>query len=403
MTEILVISHKYPPTVGGMERHCFELVKHLSSHYVVHQVIYTPEEGNKLLWMARLKAKVKNKLTAHPQTALIYLNDGLIAAVCRWLPAVTDIPVAATYHGLDITFPAAYFQQKIIPQLHRLDLGIAVSTATRAACLERGFAAEKVLTVVNGVDHDIAEIPYDRAALRTLAAKQGVDITGKKILVTMGRAVPRKGFSWFLEKVMPYLAEDVLLLMIGPLNKEVSTGTMFKKLLPEKVQNMLNLFLGYPADEEAVVRLLSHEKLKGRVVHLGKLPFKTMMQVLSAADLFVMPNISVPGDAEGFGLVALEASLRGTLVMASGIEGITSAVHDGKNGILMPSAAPQEWIARIQGVLSSPEALAVFSDEGLQYSKQTFSWEKMAKRYKEAFQPLIDTYMASKVDTVAAV
>ena len=401
MTEILVISHKYPPTIGGMERHCYELVKQLKNHYTVHQIIYTPADGSKVLWMAKLKARVKKYLSSKPQIAMIYLNDGLIASVCRWLPSHTSVPVVATYHGLDITFPATYYQRKIIPQLHRFDLGIAVSTATRSACLDRGFAPEKVVTVVNGVDHDIADIPQDHQVLQQLAIEHGVTIGEKKLLVTMGRAVARKGFSWFLDRVMPHLADDVLLLMIGPLNTKVSTTTHLKKLLPQKTQRMLNLFLGYPTDEEEVVRLLRDEKLQGRVLHLGKLPFKTMMQVLSAADLFVMPNISVPGDAEGFGLVALEASLRGTPVLASGIEGITSAVHDGKNGYLLPSQDASQWVACIERLLADTDALQRFSASGRAYSKATYSWEKMASEYIEVFAPLIDNYISSRDNTEA--
>jgi hypothetical protein len=48
-----------------------------------------------------------------------------------------------------------------------------------------------------------------------------------------------------------------------------------------------------------------------------------------------MPNIRVPGDAEGFGLVALEAVVCGTAVLAADLEGITEAIQHGKNGLLV--------------------------------------------------------------------
>ncbi|MDR1601380.1 MAG: glycosyltransferase [Tannerella sp.] len=55
-------------------------------------------------------------------------------------------------------------------------------------------------------------------------------------------------------------------------------------------------------------------------------------------DAFLMPNIPVEGDMEGFGLVCLEASACGTLVFAADIDGIPDAVRNGKNGFLLPPA-----------------------------------------------------------------
>lgn len=52
------------------------------------------------------------------------------------------------------------------------------------------------------------------------------------------------------------------------------------------------------------------------------------------------PTFLIPGDVEGFGLVALEASMRGTYILASGIDGITDAVIN-KNGTLLPAGDAQ--------------------------------------------------------------
>jgi glycosyltransferase involved in cell wall biosynthesis len=55
----------------------------------------------------------------------------------------------------------------------------------------------------------------------------------------------------------------------------------------------------------------------------------------NASDIFIMPNMTVPGDMEGFGIVALEAGSCGLPVIASNIEGIQDAVIDGKTGYLV--------------------------------------------------------------------
>ena len=43
--EILFISHKYPPAIGGMEKHAYELQSRLQSHFKIHQLVYDNQEG----------------------------------------------------------------------------------------------------------------------------------------------------------------------------------------------------------------------------------------------------------------------------------------------------------------------------------------------------------------------
>jgi glycosyltransferase involved in cell wall biosynthesis len=65
------------------------------------------------------------------------------------------------------------------------------------------------------------------------------------------------------------------------------------------------------------------------------------------SDLFVMPNISVDGDQEGFGIVALEAGSYGIPTIATDIEGIRDAILDGKTGRLMKERETQAFLDAI--------------------------------------------------------
>jgi glycosyltransferase involved in cell wall biosynthesis len=60
---------------------------------------------------------------------------------------------------------------------------------------------------------------------------------------------------------------------------------------------------------------------------------------------------------EGFGLAILEAAMRGTLTVASGIEGIRDAVIDGQTGILLDAEEPDAWAERISALVSDVAAL----------------------------------------------
>lgn len=386
--EILFISHKYPPIIGGMEKQSFELITRMAKSHQVHAHTYNGE-GSKLKWFLNLKKEVKKILKSNPNIQLIHVNDGLMAAATQWLKKYTQIPVVATFHGLDITFPSTIFQNRIVKKLHKLDGAICVSNATTQACLDRGFEKTKVFTVLNGVDHDLAEIPVEEGFIDRVKAENGIDLRGKKIIMTMGRAVKRKGFSWFLKNVVPGLDEGTVFLMVGPLNTKPGFAEKMVNMLPSNLKGKLQLMFGIATDVKSITEALSSDKTKGKVHHMGKVSFKDLMQYLAIADVFVMPNIKVDGDAEGFGLVALEASLRGAPVVAACIEGITDAVIDGNNGIQLPSGEPRIWINTLNQLLKDDERLAKMSIDAVGTTLTNYGWDKMVDEYAEVFEKVI--------------
>ncbi len=387
MTEILCITHKYPPMIGGMELQSFELIKGLSSYYKTHVIAYNNRE-NKILWFGKLKSRIQNVLKENPNIKLIHLNDGSMGIACLWLRKYTDIPIVVTYHGLDITFPLDFFQRKLIPKLSGFSGAICVSQSTRNECLQRGFDEEKTYVVKNGVDSNIGDISFDRTIVEKLQNNFGIDITDKHILVTLGRPVKRKGFSWFLKNVMPYLNKDICLMMVGPMKSEFSFIEKSLQAMSNNFNHNVQLMLGLASDVKDVEEQL---KLQENVFHLGSLPYTDLLQVLSLADLFIMPNIHVEGDIEGFGLVALEASMCETFVLASGIEGITDAVINGENGYLLPSENAPIWIEKIHELLSDKEKLKVLSEYGKEFTRRNYSWDIMVNEYKAIFDEFIAT------------
>lgn len=383
MTEILCVTHKYPPSIGGMEKQSYELIAGLGKYYQTHVIAYQ-NSGNKSVWFTWLRAKIEATLKAHPGISLIHLNDGSMGAACLWLQNRAQIPVVVTYHGLDITFPLGIYQRRIVPRLAQYAGAICVSEFTRSECIGRGFNGANTFTVRNGVDIEMGNIPSDPGIVEKLKNRFGVDVTGKQILLATGRPVKRKGFSWFMKHVMPLLGEDTLLLMTGPMKDEPTFLERNISTLPGG--HHLQLLLGIASDAEEVNELLKTTK---NAHHLGSIPYDDLLQLFSLADLFVMPNIRVEGDEEGFGLVALEASIRGTYVLAAGIEGITDAVIDGENGSLLPTGDAQAWAKKIKELLSDKTRLAVLSEKGKHFTRANYSWYNMVNGYKEVFDKLM--------------
>jgi len=397
--KILFITHKYPPTIGGMEKQSFELITRAAKLHdtVVHAY---KGEGSKLKWFVDLKKEVKKILKEQPDIQLIHVNDGLMAAATLWLKKYTEIPVVATFHGLDITFPSTIFQNRIVKKMHGLDGAICVSRATTKACLERGFDTQKVFTVLNGVDHDLAEIERELDFVARVRNETSVNLADKKIVMTMGRAVKRKGFSWFLKNVVPELDEGTVFLMVGPLNTKPGIGEKIINNLPFGLSSKLQLMFGMATDVNAIIEALSHPTTRNKVHHMGKVSFSDLMQYLAIADVFVMPNIKVDGDAEGFGLVALEASLRGAPVVAAGIEGITDAVIDGDNGIQLPSGDAPRWIETLNALLMDDVRLKEMSQSAIDTTLKNYGWDKMVSGYLDVFEEIISRHRSKIEDSV---
>src|SRR5690606_17592950 len=101
---------------------------------------------------------------------------------------------------------------------------------------------------------------------------------------------------------------------------------------------------------------------------------------------FVMPNIVVPGDVEGFGLVALEAASRGLPVVAADLEGIPEAIRDGRNGYLVPPEDVAAWTKTLHSLLLLlPEERRELGCRFQAYTAENFSWQRTAAAYVAAF------------------
>jgi glycosyltransferase involved in cell wall biosynthesis len=170
------------------------------------------------------------------------------------------------------------------------------------------------------------------------------------ILVSLGRLVRRKGVAWFVEHVVPRLPENVVYLIAGegPMREEI---------------------------EAQVERLPSPE----RVRILGAVGDDDRERLLAGCDISVMPNITVEGDIEGFGLVAVESACRGAVVVASAIQGLLEALVDGVTGILVESEDADAFASVISRLDSDRAELERLSGEYRRNALERNSVERMAR------------------------
>lgn len=288
----------------------------------------------------------------------------LLALPLQGLLRRYGVRTAAILHGLDVTTPFGPYQWLVRKTLTALDAVMPVSRATARACLERGARPDKMHVIPNGIDPD-------RFAPSTDPAEGRADLTtyfdapppdDALLLCSVGRQVKRKGTAWFVDNVMPILPPDVHYWVAGD-----------------------------GPEDDAIQAAINRQGLVDRVRRLGRISNDALGPLYRGADLFVMPNIPVDDDLEGFGIVMLEACQCGTPAVAARLEGIQDVVADGVNGHLVEPESPDAFADAILRYRRAPTALRTAARRAARHTTSTFGWPSVADLYVSALQTLHET------------
>ncbi len=258
-----------------------------------------------------------------------------LGLLCAW---VSRSSLSCTACGLDVIYPAWWYQIIIRFCLRRCDKVICISTATAEQVLERGVSRDRITIIPCGIE-----------------PSEGTQREREQILLTVGRLVERKGVEWFLRSVFPQLLTqhpDVHYCIVGDGPKRKRIFSVIKKL---GLQKSVSLLTRVSDDERNI--LMEH------------------------AMLFVAPNIVVKGDMEGFGIVCIQASDSGLQVASAYIEGLRDAVIPGQTGQFFESGNADDCVRVIHDMLAvplSPSAVHAATAE-------SFSWSRLVPLYNNVF------------------
>lgn len=372
--ETLFISYKYPPSIGGMQKQSYHLIEGHSKYRNTHRIVYDQKSPLTYFFMS-LMWKIPNLLKKNPDIKTIHFNDGVCAILCLWTRLLKNKKLSVTYHGLDLVFPNVIYQKLLLPLIRSFDAIITVSDYTKEQCIARGFDKNKVHVIKNGVDHYETPIDISRVSKKVIAS---ID-DDKKVMVAIGRTVKRKGFVWFVKNILPLLPVEYTFHLIGPKPKENRLTQMVFKLMPRFLKKQIVLLFGLSTEHQELNNLEQQSVYKKRFVWHKNVDHNTKNYIVSNSDIMVMPNVKVTGDMEGFGLVALEANMYNKPVVAAKLEGITSAIIDGKNGLLIPSENEQAWVTAIT------ERVDNYNWKTRDFVVNNFSWYRMVEGYRNLF------------------
>ncbi len=337
--------------VGGMEKYSYELFTALK-RLDLDIVLFANTKGNRYLPFFVLHLAWVILLSRKKYTH-IHFGDGLLSPFAFFAQLWSKAQVSITIHGLDITHDKFFYQLLIPPILRKISTIVCDSTYGVQQCIERKVSPNKCLAIPIGIS--FTTLDSNVSSKQSLVSRFGFDGSRKILLASVGRLVPRKGFVWFVSNVMPLLDDNYVYLVAGD-------G-------PEK---------------NALTQAMKEIGLENRVHLLGGVSDNDLRMLYTGCDLFVMPNIQVSKDPEGFGIVVLEAAMHGAPVLASRLEGIQDALVEGSNGFFAESGNAGDFAEKI---LSITRNRPLSGKHVARFTREHFSADKMAAQYaREVFK-----------------
>lgn len=271
-----------------------------------------------------------------------------------------DIPLITTLHGFDVTVsnkdllasrsPAwiNYFlqQRKLKKEGSKF---IAVSDFIVAQAIRNGFPEDKIIKHYIGIDVE----KYQPAT----AAEQ----TGT--ILHVARLVEKKGTAVLLKAIKKVTAsnKDVQLVIIGD-------GPLLPQLQAQTVA------LG----------------IDSNVTFTGALPHVEVMGWMRKASMLVLPSLTArTGDAEGLGMVLLEAAVTAVPVIGSNHGGIPEAVIDEKTGFLVQEGNAQQLAERILFLLNNETKRCAMGRAGRKFVTENFNLVQQTKKLEDIYREVI--------------
>jgi glycosyltransferase involved in cell wall biosynthesis len=168
-------------------------------------------------------------------------------------------------------------------------------------------------------------------------------------------------------------------LFAGRLNEQKGLDHLLRAFAAMQRVAMLDV-VGEGHKETDLKLLASQLGISDRVVWHGQLKQPDLVKMYQAATAVVVPSTD-----EGLGLVAAEALLCETPVIAFRSGGLTDVIEHSRTGFLVTPGSTKELADALDNVLDTPEVAAETAREGRRVSLERFSPETAAARYRDIY------------------
>lgn len=324
-----------------------------------------PNRSEDLFWWLRrlfgVVSQTELRLLAAESARLFHAHFGTVAVDVWPLASALNLPMVVTLHGYDINIDSRWWEKGyggsrrrsyprkllLLAREPRVNF-VAVSNAVRRRAIEYGIPSEKISVCYIGVD-------------TSRFKPGGLPITQRHHrVVFVGRLVEKKGVSYLIEafgavrRNIP--GAELIIVGDGPLRAQLE-----------------NQARGVHANAKFI----------------GALNSAQVKAQLDQARLLCLPSVTAKnGDAEGFGLVVLEAQASGVPVITSARGGAKEGVVEGKTGYTFRERDAKTLASLIERVLGDDSLLDGMSRNATDYVRSTFD----IKLHTDKLEQLYDSF-----------
>jgi len=213
-------------------------------------------------------------------------------------------------------------------------------------------AQQSMVKIAPGIDVEHF-LPTDASALR-----KSLGLTEKKVIVSVGRLVHRKGQDRLIE-AMPEILKTV--------------------------SNAHLLLVGEGPHRDHLQKLIQKHRLEDSVTLIGRIDYKDLPLYICVGDVFAMPSRSrlMGLEVEGLGIVYLEASACGLPVLAGNSGGAPDAVVQNETGLVVDGTNNKEIADAAIALLTKVDLSKKMGAAGRQWIVENWRWEIWSRSFED--------------------
>jgi glycosyltransferase involved in cell wall biosynthesis len=260
-------------------------------------------------------------------------------SVARYASLLSGLPWSCSAHAKDIWTTPDWEKRKKLSAAAWVVTCTAQGRDHLAALAPR---PDHVALVYHGLDLRRFASPPD--ATRA-SARDGRDRADPVVILSVGRAVEKKGYGDLLDA-------------LGRLSREVAW-------------RFVHIGGGPLAD---ALRERAHRLgIADRIEWLGPRPQQVVLERYRAADVFVLASrIAADGDRDGLPNVLMEAQSQRLPVIATRIAGVPELIEDGVTGLLVEPQNPSALAAAMSGLIGDPARRQRLAAAGFERVRRSF-------------------------------